>query len=218
MIITNYLSKNIPLLSENDTVKKAKQIMLDLKLTHLSVLSQGKLLGSISFDIVSNLEDDDFMKDHLIELDNFYLYEYATIFDSLRIFSDNETNSIPVIDAKDKLLGIISEEDVVEELASYPFIAEFGVFMTIATPIQKYSISEVANIVESNNGRILGLLVTNTEEDRTYITLKIAAENISSIGDTFERFGYQISNKYFEDSKNELLKDRFDQLQKFMEV
>ena len=90
--------------------------------------------------------------------------------------------------------------------------------MIISTHIKKYSTSEIANIVESNNGRILGLLLVNTDEDSTQIVLKLSAENISSIGDTFERFGYQISNKYFEDSKQELLKERFDQLQKFMEV
>ncbi len=217
MIITNYISKVSPL-SGIDTVKKAKQLMLDLKLTHLPVVNKGKLIGNISLEAIRSLHKEDSIKDHLIELEQFYLYEKALIFDSLRVFSDNETNIIPVINAKEKLLGVVLEEDVIEEFATFPFVTEFGVFMTVTTPIQKYSISEVANIVESNNGRILGLMVINTDEETTRISLKINAENISSIGDTFERFGYQISNKYFEDSKQELLKDRFDQLQKFMEV
>ncbi len=212
------MSKNISPLSGNDTVKKAKQEMLDLKLTHLPVVNKGKLAGNISLGIIRSLQKEDLIKDHLIELEQFFLFEKALIFDSLRVFSENETNVIPIINAKEKLLGVVLEEDVVEEFATFPFVTEFGFFMTVITPIQKYSISEVANIVESNNGRILGLMVTNTDEETTKISLKINAENISSIGDTFERFGYQISNKYFEDSKQELLKDRFDQLQKFMEV
>ncbi|MDR1877477.1 MAG: CBS domain-containing protein [Flavobacteriaceae bacterium] len=218
MIITGFISKNIPPLSENDRVKKALQIMSDLNLTHLPVVARGKLIGNINLKIVKNLDEEDMIKDHLIELEPFYLFEKAIIFDSLPIFSENETNIIPIINTKEKLLGVVLEETIIDELASIPFVTEFGVFMTLVTPIQKYSISEISNIVESNNGKILGLVVINAEEETTQITLKISAENINSIGDTFERFGYQISNKYFEDSKRVLLKDRFDQLQKFMEV
>ena len=169
-------------------------------------------------NIVKDLKKTDILKDHLLDLEQFYLFDNAILFDSLHVFSENETNLIPIISFKEEFLGVVLEETVIEELASFQFTTEYGVYMIISTPIKKYSTSEIANIVESNNGRILGLLLVNTDEDSTQIVLKLSAENISSIGDTFERFGYQISNKYFEDSKQELLKERFDQLQKFMEV
>ncbi|MDR2122151.1 MAG: CBS domain-containing protein [Flavobacteriaceae bacterium] len=218
MIITKYISENVSSLSEQETIGKARQLMLDLGQTHIPIVNEEKLTGNISLNVVRNLNEKDTIKDHLIELEQFYLFERAIIFDSIHVFSENEANVIPIINTEGKFLGGVLEETVVDEFASVPFILEFGVFMTVTTPIQKYSVSEIANIVESNNGKILGLIVISIDEDTARITLKIKTDNISSIGDTFERFGYQISNKYFEDSKQELLKDRFDQFRKFMEV
>lgn len=218
MIITNYISNDVLTLYESDTVAKAEQLMIDLGVSHYPVISKGKVKGNIGWNIIRDLGKSESLKDHLLDLEPFYLYDNSILFDSLHVFSENETNIIPIISFKEKFLGVVLEETVIEELASFQFITEFGVYMIITTPIKKYSTSEIANIVESNNGRILGMLLANTDEDSTQIILKISAENINSIGDTFERFGYQISNKYFEDSKQELLKERYDQLQKFMEV
>ncbi|MCO6564435.1 MAG: CBS domain-containing protein [Apibacter sp.] len=218
MIITNYISNDVLTLYESDTVAKAEQLMIDLGVSHYPVISKGKVKGNIGWNIIRDLGKSELLKDHLLDLEPFYLHDNSILFDSLHVFSENETNIIPIISFKEKFLGVVLEETVIEELASFQFITEFGVYMIITTPIKKYSTSEIANIVESNNGRILGMLLANTDEDSTQIILKISAENINSIGDTFERFGYQISNKYFEDSKQELLKERYDQLQKFMEV
>ena len=218
MIITNYISNDVLTLYESDTVAKAEQLMIDLGVSQYPVISKGKVKGNIGWNIIRDLGKSELLKDHLLDLEPFYLHDNSILFDSLHVFSENETNIIPIISFKEKFLGVVLEETVIEELASFQFITEFGVYMIITTPIKKYSTSEIANIVESNNGRILGMLLANTDEDSTQIILKISAENINSIGDTFERFGYQISNKYFEDSKQELLKERYDQLQKFMEV
>ena len=218
MIITNYISNDVLSLYENDSVARAEQLMIDLGVSHYPVISKGRVKGNIGLNIIRDLDKSESLKDHLLDLEQFYLLDSAILFDSLRVFSENETNIIPILSYQEKFLGVVLEETVIDELASFQFTTEYGVYMIITTPIKKYSTSEIANIVESNNGRILGMLLVNTDEDSTQIVLKISAENISSIGDTFERFGYQISNKYFEDSKQELLKERFDQLQKFMEV
>ena len=218
MIITNYISSDVLILYENDTIERAERLMIDLGVSHYPVINKGRVIGNIGLNIVRDIKKTDILKDHLLDLEQFYLFDNAILFDSLHVFSENETNLIPIISFKEEFLGVVLEETVIEELASFQFTTEYGVYMIISTPIKKYSTSEIANIVESNNGRILGLLLVNTDEDSTQIVLKLSAENISSIGDTFERFGYQISNKYFEDSKQELLKERFDQLQKFMEV
>jgi hypothetical protein len=47
--------------------------------------------------------------------------------------------------------------------------------------------------------------------------LKISSENLSSIDETFERYGYKVVEKYYNDEKEELLKDRFVFFQKYLE-
>lgn len=218
MIITEYISKNFQTINIKSSIEKAKSLMFEQQVNHLPVLNEGKLLGNLNASLVSKINPEDTIDKYIVELEDFYLHNTVLIFDSLKSFSDNETNVLPILNDKEEYLGVVLEETIIDEFSSLPFISDYGWFIGITTPIKKYSISEISNIVESNNGQILGLTVVKTDLETTQILLKIKAENISSIGDTFERFGYIITNRYFEDIKKELLKDRYNQLQKFMEV
>ncbi|MDR3273494.1 MAG: CBS domain-containing protein [Flavobacteriaceae bacterium] len=218
MIIAEYLSKEIFPLAENSSIQEAERQIVDFRLTHLPVVKDGKLLGSLNSREIQGLNSNELIKNHWVELEKFSLSGEADLFDAFPIFSEYEANIIPVLDKEEKYIGVLLSEDIIYKVADFPFITEFGAYLTLTTPIQKYSISEIANIVESNNGKILGLMLVGYNENKAVIALKVSIEHLKSIGDAFERYGYRISNKYWEDSKQELLRDRFKQLQKFIEV
>ncbi|MNX95696.1 hypothetical protein D3C86_1279810 [compost metagenome] len=90
--------------------------------------------------------------------------------------------------------------------------------MTIQTTGLHYSMTEISQIVESNNAKIYGTFISAIKEDSIEITLKISNENLSSIDETFERYGYTVVTKHYDDEKEELLKDRFGFFQKFLEI
>jgi len=77
--------------------------------------------------------------------------------------------------------------------------------------------TDVCKIVESNNGKIYGSYISAFIDDEVQITIKISSENLSSIDETFERYGYNVVHKYYNDEKEDLLKDRFGFFQKYME-
>lgn len=220
MNITDYINKDIKSIQEDSLAYDVLQLMIDTKLSHIPVTKDGKLIGNLRFESIAEVKKDSLEKisDFIPDLEKFQLFNNATLFDSVPVFSVYDTNIIPIIDSKELFLGTVLSEDIITEFSTYSFITEPGAYMLLTTPIKNYSISEIANIVESNNGKILGLMVTKIHEDNTYIALKINAENLSSIGETFERYNYQVKNKFFEDTKTKLLKERFQQLQKFMEV
>jgi len=218
MIIMDYLSKKVFPLTENSTIQAIEQQMSDFNLTHLPVVKNEKLLGNLNNREIQNLNPNELIENQRVGLENFYLSNEADLFDSFPVFSENEANIIPILDKDEKYSGVLLAEDVIDKFADFPFITEYGAYLTLTTPILKYSISEIANIVESNNGKILGLMLISYDENAAIISLKIRTENLKLIGDAFERYGYRISNKYWEDSKQELLRSRFKQLQKFIEV
>ncbi len=55
-------------------------------------------------------------------------------------------------------------------------------------------------------------------EDGVLITLKISGEHLASIDETFERYGYSVVHKHYEDEKEQLMKDRFGFFQKYLEI
>jgi hypothetical protein len=60
--------------------------------------------------------------------------------------------------------------------------------------IQDYSMSQVTQIVESNNGKLLGLLISEADLDTVQITLKISLGPANDIIQTFRRYGYSMKS------------------------
>jgi hypothetical protein len=114
-------------------------------------------------------------------------------------------------------LGYLSCDDIFNEFSKYPLFSENGAVMIVQTSGRHYSLSEVCRIVESNNGKIYGCFISAVSDDYIQITLKFNAENTSSIDETFERYGYSVVQKFYDDEKEDLLKDRFGFLGKYLQ-
>ena len=138
--------------------------------------------------------------------------------DSIKLFHTFNSNVIPVISKEEKYLGYISCDDIFNEFSKYPLFSENGAILTVQTSGLHYSMSEISQIVESNNAKIYAIFISSVKEDSVEITLKISNENLSSIDETFERYGYTVVSKHYNDEKEELLKDRFGFFQKYLEI
>ena len=78
--------------------------------------------------------------------------------------------------------------------------------------------SEAAQIVESNNGRLLGLFISEANMEKVQITLKISMGGLSDIIQTFRRYNYEIVSEHQEDIYLNQLKDRSDYLDKYLNI
>jgi hypothetical protein len=84
--------------------------------------------------------------------------------------------------------------------------------------IQDFSFSQVCQIVETNNGKVLGLFISEISGAIVKITLKFNAREINEIIQTFRRYNYNVLSKHKEDFYLEDLKERSDYLQKYLNI
>lgn len=78
--------------------------------------------------------------------------------------------------------------------------------------------SQIAQIVESNNAKLLGLFISKTEGDSVEITVKTTQSSLNDIIQTFRRYEYEIISEHQEDSYLQNLKDRSDYLDKYLNI
>ena len=78
--------------------------------------------------------------------------------------------------------------------------------------------SEVSQIVESNNENILGLYISNQTSDIIQATVKINSEDINEVIQTFRRYNYNLISEHKDDFYLQDLKDRSDYLQKYLNM
>jgi hypothetical protein len=80
-----------------------------------------------------------------------------------------------------------------------------------------YSMSQI-KIVESNNGKLLGLFISESSIDSIEITLKITLGAMNEIIQTFRRYNYEIISEHQEDNYINNLKERSDYLDKYLNI
>ncbi|KFF09199.1 CBS domain-containing protein [Chryseobacterium luteum] len=216
MFIKDYISKDFPCFSLTDSIESARDTLEDFGYSHIFIKKSHHFYGAIAKDFL--YEGDGILKDLEHQIERFAILEDNNIMDSIRLFYTFNANVIPVINKNEKYLGYITCEDIFQNFSRYPLFSETGAILTIETPARKYSMTEIANIVESNNSKFYGGFITSMSDEMIQITIKISNENLSSIDATFDRYDYRIVQKYYSDEKSDLFNDRFGFFQKFIEI
>ncbi|KIC61755.1 CBS domain-containing protein [Chryseobacterium taiwanense] len=216
MFIKDYISKDFPCFSLTDSIEAAREILEDFGYSHVFIKKSHHFYGAIAIDFL--YEEEGTLKDLEHQIERFAILEDNNIMDSIRLFHTFDTNVIPVINKNEKYLGYIICDDIFQDLSKYPLFSETGAILTIETPARKYSMTEIANIVESNNSKFYGGFISFMSDEVIHVTIKISNENLTSIDATFDRYDYKIVEKYYSDEKSDLYKDRFGFFQKFLEI
>ncbi|WP_435416347.1 CBS domain-containing protein [Polaribacter aestuariivivens] len=219
MNINDYILNEIKALSLKNTVKEAKNLFDNFPITHFPVIENNKLLGSFAEDDIHTIEN---KKVELVSfnhlLNSFFADEKATVLELLKIFADNDTNIIPVLNKEKEYIGYYDLCDVLDVFSTSPFMIEDSETLIIEKIENDYSMSEVAQIVESNGGKLLGIYISERKDHFIQVTLKIITEDINEVMHTFRRYDYKIISTHENDIYLEDLKNRSDYLQKYLEM
>ncbi|MBF0596850.1 CBS domain-containing protein [Faecalibacter rhinopitheci] len=217
MYVTAYLSKDIIPGKVNYSPQHLLKMVQEMKLTHIPMFSGLTFIGNIAEeDLIelSTLEQSEVKFYDYTE--SFFLSEDHTIFEAFQLMYMNHTNILPVITPDSKYIGCVTAQSLIEAMTNFPFISEIAVSMVVSTATKELSMSAITNIVEANNGKVFGLMIIDEVEDRTNVLVRFSSSNLLSIGETFERYGYQVIQKFYNDEKQELLQNRYAQLLKYM--
>ena len=136
----------------------------------------------------------------------------------MEVFAKNHTDLLPILDDDNKYIGYYEIEDVMSFFQQTPFLKEEGRILKIKKGVLDYSMSQVTQIVESNNGKLLGLFISESNVDSVEITLKIASGAMNEIIQTFRRYNYEITSTHQEDAYVNNLKERSDYLDKYLNM
>lgn len=214
-----YILDDLELLTPDSLVKKAQQIFETLPITHLPIVKNGELLGSISERDIQTIEEKSSnlsAYSHLIDF--FFTDESITLLKTIKLFSENETNIMPVLNDKKKYVGYYELHDVLELFCSNSSLFSDGVIIVIEKNKKDFSISEISQIVESNNATILGVYISNQTSETIQATVKINSQDINEVIQTFRRYNFNLISKHKDDFYLQDLKDRSDYLQKYLDM
>ena len=125
---------------------------------------------------------------------------------------------MPVLDDQEDYIGYYELTDVIALFNETPFLGEPGGILIVSKGITDYSFSEISQIIESNDAKLLGAFISAIENDIVQITLKINNTSLNEIIQTFRRYSYVIISSHEEDNYLKSLKDRSNYLKKYLNI
>lgn len=212
------ITDEIPPLKHTDSGEKALRWMDEFKVSHLPVLKNGNFVGMLSesdiLDRMDMVETLDVLFDHLPRP---YVLENAHIYEVLAMISENKISVLPVLDDKEKYLGCTTVYHLLTVIANTGSIKESGGIIVLEMNMVDYSMAQIAQIVESNNGKILSSYIMSTPDStKLEVTLKINETELTRIIRTFERYDYVIKASYQASSDDDDIQDRYEALMNFL--
>mgnify|MGYP003562460482 FL=1 len=216
--ITDYINNDIKAIAIDESIETVQDFFAELSFSHFPVLEDGTYLGSIALDDVETFDTDKKVSDYRYTLEGFYARTNMIWLDVLEVFARNHTSVVPVLDDNNKYVGYYEITDILKFFHETPFLKELGGIIIVEKNSSDYSMSQIAQIVESNNGKLLGLFISNVENDNVQVTVKITLGAMSEIIQTFRRYNYEIISEHQEDNYLNALKERSDYLDKYLNI
>lgn len=216
--INDYITNDYKAINSQETIAEVQDFFAEVSYSHFSVIDEGIYIGCIAADDIETFDADKKVSDYKYTLEGFFARKNMIWLDVLEVFAKNHTNVVPVLDDENNYTGYYELEDIVKFFHETPFLKEQGGIIIIEKSILDYSMSQVTQIVESNNGKLLGLFVSEASADKIQITLKIALGGMNEIIQTFRRYNYEIISEHQEDNYLNNLKERSEYLDKYLNM
>ncbi len=213
-----YIINDVKPFGLDTVISEVQNAFNQLTYSHYPIFKDDTYLGCISETDAHCFESAKTVLDVQYTLEGFFVRETTNWLDILEAFAQHNTNIMPVLNKDNSYIGYYELSDIMNLFSETPFLHEPGGIIIIEHGIKDYSFSEISQIVESNDARLLGVFISSMESDRIQATLKIAPTGLNTIVQTFRRYGYDVVSEHAEDSYLEGLKERSKYLDRYLNM
>jgi CBS domain-containing protein len=221
MVAKDLISEVIPSLKTSDLGQTALNWMEIFRVSHLPIVNNQDFLGLISdADIYDMNQPEEPIGNHALTLMKPYVNDEEHIFEVIGLASRLKLSVVPVLDSNNHYKGAITISDLIRYLAGISSLDQPGGIIVLELIERDYSLSQIAQIVESNNIKVLSMYITSPPEStKLEVTLKVNSSELISVIKTFERYNYDVKTWVSSnDSMDRFYSERFDLLMKYLNI
>lgn len=217
-VISEYINNDFKPFLISESVSEVQDFFAENTFSHFPVIDSGVFMGCISANDSETFEFGKTILDYRYTLEGFFAREDMVWLDVLEIFARNNSNIVPILNENNQYIGYYEITDVIKFLNETPFLKETGGIIVVEKLAVDYSMSQIAQIVESNNSKLLGLFVSEAVNEKVQVTIKMTLGGMNEIIQTFRRYNYEIISEHNEDDYLNNLKERSEYLDKYLNI
>ncbi len=191
MLVKGWMTADVITIDEDTPMMKASIIMKEKKIRSLPIVDKKRKLVGIVTDrdlrdaspskattldvyelnyLISTIKIKDLMTKDLVFVRPDETVEFAAI-----LMLENKISSLPVINDKGSLIGIITQTDIFKVLINITGVYTGGIQFAFSLEDRPDSIREVTDVIRSYGGRVVSILSTRetSEEGRHSVYIRI---------------------------------------------
>jgi Mg/Co/Ni transporter MgtE len=211
-------SEIVPLMLGDDAAR-ALDLMEDLRVAQLPVVSRARLLGVVDAGQLEEQGGTGSVEDLMERVEVPFVHDAQHVFDVVRLMLERRLTVLPVVDDMGRYLGSVSMASALQGLAQVANVLEPGSVVTLEMNVADYSLNQLSRIVEGNDGRLLSAFArTLPGTTRVEVVLKINREDISGILQAFDRYDLHVKRTYQGSRFQEDLRERFEGLMRYLDT
>jgi signal-transduction protein with cAMP-binding, CBS, and nucleotidyltransferase domain len=219
MIAKDLMSYELSPVKTSETGLEALNWMVFFKVSHLPVVNNEEFLGLISEDDIYELNNpEEAIGNHHLSLFRPFVYNNQHLYEVLEVASRLRLSVVPVVSEEKKYMGLIKMVDLLHYFAKLSAIQKPGGIIVLSMHVNDYSLSEISQIVEANDAKILSMYVYMYPDSvRMEVTLKLNVSDLTSVIQTFNRYDYEVKASFMEqDQQEDLYSSRFELLMRYL--
>lgn len=191
MLVKNWMTKDVITVTPDTTLLKITRILKENNIRRVPVLnSKGDILGMVtdrdvkdsspskatSLDmyemhyLLAEIKAADIMTPNPIVIKDTDTIEKAAM-----IMLDNKIGGLPVVDDKNKLTGIVSDQDIFKALVIITGVREGGIQLGFSIANKQGAMKPVFDLIRQHDGRIISVLSSNNDKGERTIFLRLKA-------------------------------------------
>lgn len=221
MVAKDLISEIVPALKTSDSGQTALNWMEIFRVSHLPIVNNQDFLGLISdSDIYDTNQPEEPIGNHPLTLLKPFVTTGQHLFEVIGLASRLKLSVIPVLDSKNHYKGVITTNDLIRHIAGISSLDQTGGIIVLELIERDYSLSQIAQIIEGNNVKVLSMYLTSPPDTtKLEVTLKLNSTDLTSVIKTFERYNYDVKTWITsDDSMDRFYSERFDLLMKYLNM
>ena len=208
MNVAKRMMRNPVFVDENDSMKKAMDLLKEREIRHLPVLKDGeKLVGIVTERDIKQASPSPATALEIREI--YYLLDKvkvkqimtrrpytvsssAPIEEAALIMREKKIGCLPVIE-EGKLVGIITETDILDAFIESMGVSGPGYRMELALPNRPGMLFEVLKLMKDFDVNIVSVATaTNDDPDRKILILRVETKNYKLLKAALKKGGYEM--------------------------
>lgn len=186
MLVGRRMQTEVVTVEPESPVKRARELLELHRFRHLPVVQASRLIGIVTdrdLRVAEALERDG-VERHVNDCMTASVITVgpdATVEQAAMLMTDNKIGGLPVLDAEDRLLGIITQSDIIDVLLECLGVGSGAARVEVLVADRPGSLATVAGLLGELGVNIVSILLTPAEQGSQLLTFRVATDDLETV-------------------------------------